>query len=68
MPEVQENANRNRLKEVRKRTISAARLWLDMYVAASNGDIDGCKGIYKHIREATVEAADLLKAMEGEAS
>ena len=38
MPEVQENSDRVKLNEVRRRTVAVARLWLDLYVACSNGD------------------------------
>lgn len=58
-----EEIDRNRLKEVRIRCVRAARYWLDLHVAAGNSDVEGCKGIYKHIRDATVETSDLLKAL-----
>lgn len=61
-----EEIDRNRLKEIRIRCVRAARLWLDMHVAAGNIDAEGCKGIYKHIRDATVETSDLLKALGAE--
>lgn len=68
MPEVTEAFDRNRLREVRARAVKGARLWLDLYVAAGNADIEGCRGIWKHIRDASVETSDFLKALgtEGE--
>lgn len=68
MPEVAQNFDRERLKKIRPLTVKAAVRWLDMNVAVSNGDIDGAKGIYKHIRDITVEVQELLKAMGSEAS
>jgi hypothetical protein len=63
MPEVQENSDRVKLNEVRRRTVAVARLWLDLYVACSNGDADGARGIWKHIRDKSVEASDILKSV-----
>lgn len=68
MPEIAENLDRNRLKEVRVHAIKAARFWLDMHAAAGNVDPDGCRGIYKHIRDETVAVSDLLKALGAEKS
>jgi hypothetical protein len=65
MPEVQENADRVKLNEVRRRSVKGARLWLDLYVACSNGDADGARGIWKHIRDVSVEASDILKSVGG---
>ena len=66
MPEVQENSDRVKLNEVRRRTVAVARLWLDLYVACSNGDADGARGIWKHIRDKSVEASDILKSVGAE--
>jgi hypothetical protein len=64
MPEVVENSDRQKLNEVRRRTVKAARLWLDLYQACANGDADGARGIWKHIRDVSVEASDILKSVE----
>jgi hypothetical protein len=66
MPEVTEAFDRNRLREVRARAVKAARLWLDLHTAAGNGDADGCRGIWKHIRDVSVETSDFLKALGSE--
>jgi hypothetical protein len=64
MPEVQENSNRVKMNEVRRRSVKVAKLWLDLYTAAANGDVDGCRGIWKHIRDGSVEVSDFLKQIE----
>jgi len=64
MPEVQENADRVKLNEVRRMSVKGARLWLDLYQACSNGDAEGARGIWKHIRDVSVEASDILKSVE----
>jgi hypothetical protein len=63
MPEVQDNDARAKLNEVRRKSVKGARLWLDLYVACSNGDVDGARGIWKHIRDVSVEASDILKGI-----
>jgi hypothetical protein len=63
MPEVMENDARAKLNEVRRRSVKGARLWLDLYVACSNGDVEGARGIWKHIRDVSVEASDILKGI-----
>lgn len=65
--EVRKN-DRERLKKIRPLTIKAARLWLDMNTAMSNGDVDGSKGIYRYIRETTVEVQEILKLMGTESA
>lgn len=59
--------DRNRLREVARRSNKGARLWLDLQQAAINEDAEGCKGIWKHIRDCSVEVSDLLKALGAEA-
>jgi hypothetical protein len=66
MPEVQENSDRVKLNEVRRRTVKAAKLWLDLYTACANGDAEGARGIWKHIRDVSVEASDILKSVGAE--
>ena len=63
MPEVQNDIDRNRLNEVRRRTVRAAKLWLDLHTACSNGDVQGARDIWKHIRDVSVEASDMLKSI-----
>lgn len=60
--------DRNRLLEVRRRSVKGARLWLDLMVAADNNDADGCRGIWKAIRDTSVEVSDFLKALGSEQS
>lgn len=63
MPEVEANSDRLKLNEVRRRTVKAAKLWLDLYTACANGDADGARGIWLHIRDVSVEASDILKSV-----
>jgi hypothetical protein len=65
MPEVMQNDDRNKLNEVRRKSVKGARLWLDLYQACANGDADGARGIWKHIRDVSVEASDILKSVGG---
>lgn len=64
MPEVMENDTRTKLNEVRRRTVRAAKLWLDLYTACANGDAEGAKSIWPRIRDVSVEASDILKSVE----
>jgi hypothetical protein len=65
MPELMENADRVKLNEVRRLAVRGAQRWLDLYQACANGDVEGAKGIWKHIRDVSVEASDKLKAIKG---
>jgi hypothetical protein len=65
MPEVTENSDRAKLNEVRRRTVKAAKLWLDLYTACANGDADGARSIWPRIRDVSVEASDILKSVNG---
>jgi hypothetical protein len=65
MPEVQENSDRAKLNEVRRRTVKAAKLWLDLYQACANGDAAGAKALWRPIRDVSVEASDILKSVGG---
>jgi hypothetical protein len=65
MPEVVENSDRQKLNEVRRRTVRAAKLWLDLYTACANGDADGARSIWPRIRDVSVEASDILKSVGG---
>lgn len=66
MPEVQENSDRFKLNEVRRRTVKAAKLWLDLYTACANGDAEGARQIWTRIRDVSVEASDILKSVGAE--
>ena len=66
MPEVPENLDRIRLNEVRRRTVKAAALWLELYQACANGDAEAARAIWPRIREVSVEAIDILKSVGGE--
>lgn len=66
MPEIPQNMERNRLKEVRRKSIRATQLWLDMLIAADNSDAEGCRQLWKQIRDVSIETSDILKAMPKE--
>lgn len=68
MPEVIENIDRQRFNEVRKTTVRAAKLWLDLYGACASGDGEGARQIWKQIRDVSVEVSDTLKAIGAEKS
>jgi hypothetical protein len=63
MPEVQNDIERAKLNEVRRRTVKAARLWLDLYAACADGDAVGAKSIWPRIRDLSVETSDMLKRL-----
>lgn len=64
MPEVQNDITRQKLSEVRRRTVRAAKLWLDLHQACSNGDVEAARGLWKSIRDVSVEASDMLKSID----
>ena len=63
LPKLLENDTRVKLNEVRRRTVKAAKLWLDLYTACANGDAEGARQIWTRIRDASVEASDILKSV-----
>lgn len=66
MPEVPENLDKQRLEQVRRKCPLGAKLWLDLMIAADNKDAEGCRQIWKRIRDVSIEASDILKALGAE--
>lgn len=66
MPEVIENDVKNKLDQVRRKCPLGAKLWLDLMIAADNKDAEGCRQIWKRIRDVSIEASDILKAIPAE--
>lgn len=64
MPEVLESIDKAKFREVKTRAIKAAAAWLEMHVAADNGDAAECKAQYARIRTFTVEVSDWLKQLQ----
>jgi hypothetical protein len=63
MPEVQNDIERAKMNEARRRTVRAAKLWLDLYTACANGEPEVAKSIWPHIRDVSVEVSDILKTL-----
>lgn len=66
MPEVETNMVRVRLDQVRKKCPFGAALWLDLLIAADNGDLGRCRKLWGEIRNVSIEASDLLKSLNAE--
>ena len=58
-----EDIDRNRCKEVMRRSTKAAMQWLYMYEAAGRGEEAEMKRLWEQIRTVSVEASDILKAL-----
>lgn len=63
MPEIAENLDKQRLDKLRRKCPLGATLWLDLMIAADNGDAEGCRQLWKRIRDVSIEASDILKAL-----
>ena len=66
MPEVLQELDKNRLVEVRRRSIRGATLWLNLMQAADGGHVKQCRELWKNIRDVSIEVSDILKTIGAE--